>query len=201
MPSNAEKDPPRLPTSTISNSNSKNSNKRKSTTNPTSNPTTNPTSNPTTNPTDDTKSKKQKKDKKALSQKEKQILDIGNKLYNLEVEAEDSDDIDIPGDQKKKFESIEELEKFSDSSYLNKNAPYIPYIHQLSTEQKNAIINQENLAIGAIDLGIRDIFTMLTIPEKKNKFKKPSRTNSKTLNYSSKERYYNLATFKMAHKV
>jgi hypothetical protein len=100
-----------IPTQSNQPPSSNKSNKRKST--------TNVTSNPTAHPTTDTTSKKQKKDEKALSQKEKQKLDIANKLYNVEVDSEDSDDVDIPGDQKKKFESIAELEEFADESYLN----------------------------------------------------------------------------------
>ena len=126
-----------------------------------------------------------------LSPADKQKLDIANVLYSEEVDDDDYDE-NLPFDRQNRFQSIKELEDFADNSYRDKNAPFIPYIHQLSNEQKNAIINHDNLAIGAEDLGIRDIFKMLTIKDQDKKFLKPTPRNSTILTYSSKHRAQNL---------
>ena len=134
----------------------------------------------------------EKKSKNILSAADKQKLDFANVLYLQEV---DDDDYDLPLDREDKFKSIMELEDFADRSYQDRIHPYIPYIHQLSTVQKNAIIDNldDNLTVGAIDLGVRDIFKMLTIYQDQQKFMmKPTPRNSTTLTYSSKYRAKNL---------
>ena len=143
------------------------------------------------NQTSTTSSNEKKTKNNLLSPADKQKLDIANVLYSQEVDDDDYDE-NLPSDRQDKFKSIKELEDFADKSYRDKNAPFIPYIHQLSNEQKNAIINHDNLAIGAEDLGIRDIFKMLTIKDQDKKFLKPTPRNSTILTYSSKHRAQNL---------
>jgi len=145
----------------------------------------------TVNPTSATSSKEKKTKNNLLSAADKQKLDFANVLYSQEVDDDDYDE-NLPFDRQDKFQAIKDLEDFADKSYLDRNAPYIPYIHQLSSEQKNAIINHGNLAIGAEDLGIRDIFKMLTIKDQDKKFLKPTPSNSTILSYSSKHRAQNL---------
>ena len=146
----------------------------------------------TVNSTSATSSKEKKTKNNLLSAADKQKLDFANVLYSQEVDDDDYDE-NLPFDRQDKFNAIEELEKFADDSYRDRNAPYIPYIHQLSSALKNEIINHADLAIGAEDLGIRDIFKMLTIKnqDKKNPLKPTSR-NSTILSYSSKHRAQNL---------
>ena len=146
----------------------------------------------TVNPTSATSSKEKKTKNNLLSAADKQKLDFANVLYSQEVDDDDYDE-NLPFDRQDKFNAIEELEKFADDSYRDRNAPYIPYIHQLSSALKNEIINHADLAIGAEDLGIRDIFKMLTIKNQdKKKPLKPTSRNSTILSYSSKHRAQNL---------
>ena len=146
----------------------------------------------TVNPTSATSSKEKKTKNNLLSVADKQKLDFANVLYSQEVDDDDYDE-NLPFDRQDKFNAIEELEKFADDSYRDRNAPYIPYIHQLSSALKNEIINHADLAIGAEDLGIRDIFKMLTIKDQDKKFPlKPTSRNSTILSYSSKHRAQNL---------
>ncbi len=137
-------------------------------------------------------SNKKSRNNDELSAADKRKLEFANVLYGLEVDGDENDDDNIPSDRKDKLKSIAELEEFADQSYLNKNAPYIPYIHQLSSKLKAEIIANNNLKYAAFDLGVRDIFKMITIPDNNQKFCKPTPRNSITLNYTSKARNYNL---------
>lgn len=122
-------------------------------------------------------------------------LQFANLLYSHEAdEADEVEDNTIPPN----FESIAQLEAFADQSFRDKNAPYIPYIHQISTKLKNEIISDENNTYGVFDLGLRDIFKMLTIRNKDQKFCNPSPKNSISISYSSKCRQHNLQVKKRA---
>ena len=139
-------------------------------------------------------SNNKKKRNNELSDEDKQKLDFANVMYRLEVDGDEDDDSNnFTFDRKdNKLKSIAELEEFADKSFLDKNAPYIPYIHQLSSNLKEGIVANNNLKYAAFDLGVRDIFKMLTIQDNDQKFCKPTPRNSTTLNYSSKARNYNL---------
>ena len=116
-------------------------------------------------------------------------LQFANLLYEHEVnEADELEHNTIPPN----FESIAQLEAFADQSFRDKNAPYIPYIHQISTSLKNEVLSEDQHTYGVFDLGVRDIFKMLTIPQKEQRFHKPSPKNSISLTYSSKCRQHNL---------
>ena len=143
-------------------------------------------------PTSTTTSNEKKRIKNLLSETDKRKLQFANVLYSQEVDGDDDYDDNLPFDRQDKFKAIKELEDFADRSYLNKNAPYIPYIHQLSSRQQDEIIANDDLHYGAIDLGIRDIFKMLTIKDQDKKFLKPTPRNSSILTYSSKHRAQNL---------